>query len=260
MIYPFYINPVFKHQCPLHPKRSGYINWSSVQELREVQLHIQLNSCSHPHGKFVLGKPLEGSSPILVACGANQLEVVKIMVEEWGVDVNASAVFYNYSNRKMKETLPLLGRTLLHYWAGSNVGHPYSVKIVELLLAKGADIQALDKNSLTALNLAAIGKDGAPNIAVLDYFLGRDDIGLQEKIEALELAGSTILSQEHPDHDSVILAFIYWNKAMDLRDQGSFSKVLLSDNRVIRWRAVEWTSKHQLEELRYSPFRVATGH
>lgn len=92
------------------------------------------------------------------------------------------------------------------------------------------------------------------NVSALEYFLGRDDISALQKIDALELAGATLMLKKD-DADSVAQAFEYWNRATDLRDgqETTLSKVPLNDNRIVHWRTVEWTTKDQLRELQRFP-------
>ena len=121
--------------------------------------------------------------------------------------------------------------------------------------SKVVDYLTVDRKAgMTPLLLAATGENG-PNIPVLESFIERDDISSIQKIDALELAGATILLQRN-DVASITQAFELWNRAIDLRDAdgvGSIPKVPLNDNSIVHWRAVEWTTKDQLRELQHRP-------
>ncbi len=75
------------------------INWGSVEELRKIQLHIQQGNCFHLHPPLnqitlAYGYGPIISTPLLEACEKNNLDAVKMVVEEWGVDVNESAAYH----------------------------------------------------------------------------------------------------------------------------------------------------------------------
>jgi len=153
------------------------------------------------------------------------------------------------------------GCTVLHQFAFAR--HQGSVLIFKNLLEKGADINVLDKYGLTPLNVAAIGGYpglsplGNPNEHVLRYLLHeRDDIiSLSEKIEALELAGSSILLFNE-DQDSIDRAFQLWNEAQDLRDNAEepiIPKTSLNADQTVPWRSVEWATRDELDQLRLRP-------
>ena len=344
--------------CPFSPERIENIDWSSASQLREIEHHVHSvpQNCPGYHpplNQIILPGQFNGSTPLLRACRGDSLESIKIIIEEWGVDVNSTATYHRLDktihgvapvfvaasrgNLKLLEYLldkgadlnvrtalnnslvphhpgmsplhatalflrlcrqqgsvieflirngadpsaltangspmwmlagydvnatrllinlgmsltqksPQLGRTILHFWAG-RTKDARSLSIVELLLAKGSDLEALDINGISPINVAAIGTNGVPNLPVLDYLLRRNDLTPLQRIEALELAGSTILCVKD-DQTSVTRAFQYWNEAMDLRDSNSIPKLLKNSDR----QAVEWTTKNQLRELQHSPF------
>jgi len=165
----------------------------------------------------------------------------------------------------LTQQFPEKNSSALHYWASSQqnygrIGHSFdqdAVRIVELLLAKGADLKARDVHGLTPLNVAAIGSrngwQDCPNEPVLRYLLGREDISLPEKIDALELAGAMILLRPENDNDH---ALQYWNEALDHREsaQGSIPKVPLKSKTTVHWRAAEWTTREELVELEDRPW------
>ncbi len=134
-----------------------------------------------------------------------------------------------------------------------------------ILLAKCSDPNDLDVKDLnlyglTPLYVAAIGypnpynngSQTGPNEPVLRHFVKRADTSLLEKIDALELAGSLTLL----NGSSTPKALGYWDEAQDLREsaQGSIPKVPWKVNGMVPWRAVEWTTRDELRELRHRPF------
>lgn len=153
---------------------------------------------------------------------------------------------------------PVKGRTLLHHWTASGED---TVGMFKNLLAKGADVNVLDKFGLTPLNVAAIGYPdylgslGNPNDLVLRYLLHeRADICLSDKIEALELAGASLLLFKS-DEWSISRAFQFWYEAQDLRDstQVPIAKAPLNPDNAVHWRSTEWTTREELEQLQRRP-------
>ena len=90
------------------------------------------------------------------------------------------------------------GETILHYFAALPRGftEKESSDIVRLLVQKGADLLARDIQGSTPILRAANGDRRRHNFAILDYLLELDGIGRMEKIDALELAGARILSDD----------------------------------------------------------------
>ena len=86
-----------------------------------------------------------------------------------------------------------LGRTLLHHMAGK-ANEFDNVKVVDLILEKGADPRVRDKHGITPIMSAAIGNNLVPNMFVLKFLMERDDIPNSDKIEALEVAAAVLIS------------------------------------------------------------------
>ncbi len=133
-----------------------------------------------------------------------------------------------------------------------------SSPVFKKLLEKGADANALNKFGLTPLNVAAIGSSpGNPNMSILRYFLDeRDDIDLSDKIQALELAGASILLFKE-DQDSIDRAFHLWYEAQELRDNAEEPIIpkasLLNADKTVHWRSVEWATRDELDLLQLRP-------
>ena len=154
------------------------------------------------------------------------------------------------------------GQTVLHRWALA-IRSQDSILKFKKLLEKGADVNVLDKFGLTPLNVAAIGGHscfcplGNPNEHVLNYLVdnNREDISLSDKIEALELAGASILLFKE-DQDSIDRAFQHWYEAHDLRDSAKeqiIPKASLNADKTVPWRSVEWATRDELDQLRLRP-------
>jgi len=153
----------------------------------------------------------------------------------------------------LKRRNPSTGETLLHSVASRSryFNEEDSLAIVKLLVEKGADLLALDENGYTPLRKAAddtYNDHRSLNLAVLDFLLERDEYNRMEKIEAVELAGATILSkpQNAPHFPK---AFTYWDRSLLLRHQMESVKIV---GRKIG-RHVEWTTLADLARLTVNP-------
>jgi len=158
----------------------------------------------------------------------------------------------------LKRRNPLTGETLLHSVASRSryFNEEDSLAIVKLLVERGADLLALDGNGYTPLRKAAddtYDDHRSLNLDVLDYLLERDEYNRMEKIEALELAGATILSkpQNAPHFPK---AFTYWCRSLLLRHQIKTVKVV---GRKIG-RNLEWTTLADLARLMVNPVENTT--
>lgn len=84
------------HRCPLDPKIFEIERNLELLDLVEIENHCSApGNCIHPplnELKFRNGTPL-----LLPSCAEGNLDVVKRMVDEWGVDVGAgSSVAYYF--------------------------------------------------------------------------------------------------------------------------------------------------------------------
>jgi len=117
--------------------RTGFIDWSNPKELRKVERHIEKEECAHVHlplKEVILHGPLEGSTPLAQACsGADELEAVKIIIEEWGVDHdNSRATNQHPYDIFLEDNYPLL--------VALRNGN---IEIAKYLVEKGADVNDL---------------------------------------------------------------------------------------------------------------------
>jgi len=143
-----------------------------------------------------------------------------------GCDANAIIELINQGKMDLTQRTLFFNETVLHYWAGGHKiskfsmdhGISYyqedSLRIVKLLVEKGADLLAVNSWNFTPLIEAANGPHrGLPNLKVLDFLLDREEYSRAEKIEAMELAGAVILQNEK---NALIFykAIDYWRKAL----------------------------------------------
>jgi len=118
-------------QCPLEPHAFAKVMLPlRLDQVRMMENHIA-TSCHHPPVReFICHGEIAGTTPLLLACKYGQLDSVKRIVQVWGVDVQASAVYF-YRSIKIDAATPL-------FVAASN-GH---VEIVRYLIEKGANVAA----------------------------------------------------------------------------------------------------------------------
>lgn len=109
-------------------------------QVEEIESHTATDSCSHqPLKNLIFKGPLEGTTPLLLACHYGDLEAVMRIVDIWAVDVQKTAKYYtdpsNYLHRgfdsKIDKATPM-------FVAALN-GHS---KIVRYLIEKGADVSS----------------------------------------------------------------------------------------------------------------------
>jgi len=88
------------------------------------------NYCRHaPLKELVLRGSLEGTTPLLLACSHGDLEMVKYLVEKWGVGVNQTAAHYQDRYFKIEKAAPVFVASYNRHFS-----------IVEYLIEKGADL------------------------------------------------------------------------------------------------------------------------
>lgn len=241
-----YIPPVenaraFRGMSPLHAAVSLRTDFEFQRRKPVIELLI-----SNGADPSALTGP--NKLPFWTICSTKEANVTILLVE---------------SGMNLKERCPCSDRTILHHWASSSEGPPAqeAVSVVDLLLAKGTDLKALDQDGLSPLNIAAIGylrhqTLARPNELLLRFLLGRQEFDLMDKINALELAGAMILLHSYRENNALSdfgKAFEYWNEALDLRISGSIPKVSLNLSNNVYWRTVEWTNRDQIEELKQRP-------
>ena len=112
---------------------------------------------------------------------------------------------------------------------------------------------AKDKYGFTPILKAVRALGGRSNWTVLDFLLNRDDVRRLEKIEALELAGATILMDPRKS-TQFQKAFEYLRQATRrrhkrMRRSGSCHKTVRPNSGV----PVEWTTLNQLEHVIQHP-------
>jgi len=160
------------------------------------------------------------------------------LLAQWGLNLSQRA--------------PDRGLTPLHMWA-SQFNPQYedmSLDVVEMLLEKGADIQARDHYGFSVILTAAQGNDKLPNFPVLNFLLERDDIARTDKIDALELAGAVIFGNEE-NHEKFPLALHFWSRALALRAEGRplYKMPIKSKNNQLS----EWSTTEDLLQIEQDP-------
>ncbi len=134
------------HQCPFdsrsfiqsirqrdNPMRlGGYVN--------KIVYHISTSNCPHPPLKdFVFGGSIEGCTPLLLACSFGNLEDVKHIVKNWGVDVRTAGKIYLPLPRESQFELDIVIEKATPLFVASLYGH---LSIARYLLEEGADLSA----------------------------------------------------------------------------------------------------------------------
>lgn len=267
---------------------SQLLRWQHPSWIKEVESHLTNGRCSanHPQLKdWVFKTPAGDVTPLVLACQGGNLEVVKHIVEQWGADVNKASVCELFGAR-VEAATPLLVATaerfektvryLIDKGADVNLATATSSEryggmtplhaavtipneflpgpyfgLIGLFLSRGANFRLTDADGLSPFHLAAIGGDSYDLLITfgLSYFLKHAALSVKERIEILELAGSTILTNT-PYFSSAEKAFKYWNHATKLRLEADppIPKVQLFAN-----RSIEWTNLTELELLRCNP-------
>ena len=153
------------------------------------------------------------------------------------------------------------GGTLLFYMADLLPNHQFtsadSLTIVEMMIEKGADVSVRDFRSLTPILRAAedVAEDGRLSLHVMDLLLEKGSYSRIEKIDALELAGASILFRAIQRDDPLVTrAFAYWNRAIELRLLEPSIFVDKIFNRKTGGN-VEWTTEEDLKQLKVQPNR-----
>ena len=139
------------HCCPLD--RQAFLTSEQpmgLQRLKEIEEHVAANNsdCPHPPLKELVlaNNSIIGSTPLLLACHCNELDSVKHIVENWGVDVNqASAYYFHPFKEDLRDDLKIEKASPLFVVA--SMGH---LGIVRYLVDHGADVSAKTSNETNA--------------------------------------------------------------------------------------------------------------
>lgn len=83
--------------CPMESLRFlELLRSTGLDVLKEVYHHISSGNCHHPPLKdLVCHGAVDGTTPLLLAAHFNDLNWVKHLIEDWGVNVNAVATYYD---------------------------------------------------------------------------------------------------------------------------------------------------------------------
>jgi len=188
-----------------------------------------------PSELFSDGTPIWEMNKFFASCGIDQSQL--------GGDPEAIMLLIELG-MVLTQRSPTTGRTILHHCA--RLTHEKnSLAAVKLLLSKGVDLHAFDNDRLTPILSAAIGCNGLPNVPVLEFFLEQHDIGIKEKIEALELAASVFFLLDCDYQDGLQ----YLSRARRLRSTEMCPAIPLTslDGRVLEWDEVPETRREPSE-------------
>jgi len=172
--------------------------------------------------------------------------------------VDAITVLINHGF-DLKRRNPTTGEALLLYVMGrtSFYTEEGSLAIIKQLADRGADLLARNASGFTPLLRAADDQhnDGCLSLSILDFLLERNEYGQIEKIEAMELAGATILSkaQYNPHFPK---AFDYWHRSLHLRHQLETTEDSTSSKNISGRKIgshLEWTTFAELDRLMLHP-------
>ena len=134
-------------QCPLNPTSLQEVALlvMKLHQLKQIEDHVSTHGstkCPHPPLKNVIfGGRLTGITPLILACNHGQLDSVKHLIENWGVDVRTSDKYYSSNRLMCRGENSLKSATPL--FVAAFCGHD---NIVRYLLEKGADVSVQTKN------------------------------------------------------------------------------------------------------------------
>jgi len=162
-----------------------------------------------------------------------------------GIDTTIALIHHGLD---LKQCIPQTGQTLLHHVI-CRFTEDLLLALVTLLVDKGADVMARDKEGFTPLLTAA----KELKLAVFEYLLERTAYSRSEKMEALELAGSTILLKA--PSSLFPKAFDCWRRAHQLRQLEKEASGPSAEKKLGRKIGIseEWTSMDQLDQLEQRP-------
>jgi len=235
--------PKFDGLSPLDGAVSGF--WGSP---------IQLNEQREKRNSIVLSLLKFGTDPstscVTLYRYGNSYPIW--MNQSCGVDTTIALIDHGMDLHARSDT------TILHHWASLpyDYSEQDSLTIVKILVEKGVDLMIKDQFGLSPILIAmsACGVQvGRLNLMVLDYLLERDNISTNEKIEAMEIAGASILCD--PGNTTLFpKAFDYWIRATHLRQKKKkrfhpYRKTLQENS----GGPVEWITWDQLERVIQHP-------
>lgn len=124
----------------------------------------------------------------------------------------------------------------------------FTPEFVLLLLEEGGDLDVRDYTGRTAILYAAHNDGIAPNLELLELLLERDDISRVDKIDALEMAGVVLFSNEENHGVEFSLAIRYWRLALTLRlmDTNESRPIFKTPSNSKNGVLAEWSTEEDL--------------
>lgn len=129
----------------------------------------------------------------------------------------------------------------------------FTPEFVLLLLVKGGDFNVRDYTGRTVILYAAHYDGISPHFDLLELLLESDDISRVDKIDALEMAGAVLFSNEENHEEAIRIR--YWRRALSLRlmntkeSQPIFKTPTNSKNGVL----AEWSTEEDLLRIELNP-------
>jgi len=126
--------------CPLDPSLVPSMKWT-LRDLEKIEKHLSTDTtCQHPPLKeLVLTGPLDGCTPLLMACSKGELSAVRHIIEVWKVDVHAAATYIFSSPNMVTQFIGNLIKGCTPLFVAASESHS---KIAQYLIDKGADVSA----------------------------------------------------------------------------------------------------------------------
>ncbi len=233
---PGYLTPL--QVAALGPSPFGArFNYVNVDRKHRDVLHLFLEAGANPSSLH------EDGNPLWRDCGA--YATIALIEHDINLDLRDSR-----------------GGTILHHWIDLSSLATYLIdgkKLfsdgTQLLLDRGVDLNARNNKGFTAILYSAheltnttVERDFyTPNqLCIFELLLKRVETDLNEKIDALELAGANLLLEQIGYEDE---AFRFWREALRLRKEEKEEKIPLHTS----GQAFEWETLEQLENIISDP-------
>jgi len=256
------VTPLFVASLKGHLETVRYLisKAANVSAMTHTEDHTGYGGLTPLHAAFMEKRPrqqyyekyAESSiiANLLLTAGANPSALAPDGTPVWmrhycGVD--ATIVLINHGlNLKLRN--PRNAESILHHWINLStrgITEKERQAVVKLLIDSGADLMAQDIEGFTPILKSAEYQ----SFDMLDFLLANDVIDRNQKIEAMEHAGSILLLYSDPDNQEK--GCDYWRKALQLREE---SPPITKTPLLMRiGRTVEWVTSDDLENAIKEP-------